>query len=167
MTRRLALAPLTDAAFAPFGRVIAAPSTGGRLVNQGRALRHDGLYELDAAPEATRFALVPITVRASPLPFPLAVLERHSLSAQAFAPVRAARLAVVVAPDGADGRPDLARLVAFAAGSGTAFLYRRGVWHAPMIALDGDAELLMLMFETPNGPSHEDADVGEAIEIVG
>jgi ureidoglycolate lyase len=58
-----------------------------------------------------------------------------------------ARYLVIVAPDDASGRPDLSQVSAFVAQPTQGVCYRRGTWHAPMIALDASALMTMLMWE--------------------
>ena len=47
----LAIAPLTKAAFAPFGQVIETKDAKPKLINDGFAQRFDGLAQIDVAAE--------------------------------------------------------------------------------------------------------------------
>jgi ureidoglycolate lyase len=53
---------------------------------------------------------------------------------------------IVVAPDAADGTPDLTGVRAFVLGAGTGVTYRRAVWHGPMTVLDETAEFAAAMW---------------------
>jgi ureidoglycolate lyase len=57
------------------------------------------------------------------------------------------RFLIVVAPTAADGGPDVDGLRAFVCGPGQGITYRAGVWHHPIIAVDGDADFAMLAWE--------------------
>src|SRR3546814_17931098 len=82
-------------------------------------------------------------------------MERHAFSTQAFLPVDVARYLVMVAPDGADGGPDLAGARLFLVDGRTGINYRAGVWHPPMTVLDRDAVFATVMF---NDGSDRDED---------
>lgn len=138
--------PLTAAAFAPFGAVLAHDDRVARAVNAGTARRTDlGGFadrEPSAAPALAVYRLAP-----QALPLPVALFERHPGSCQVFAALTVERFLVVVAPAGPDGLPDTGRARAFLGGRGDAVRYARDQWHAPMVALDGAGDMLMLAFE--------------------
>jgi ureidoglycolate lyase len=139
--------PLTREEFAPFGDVIGLELGGGSSANQGTAIRYDRVAQLtssrpDAQPNLAVFRSV-----AKALPFEVRLLERHPCSTQMFMPLACRRFLVVVCPEDARGEPDLPRLRAFVCGPGQGVNYRAGVWHHPIIALDGPADFLMLAWE--------------------
>jgi ureidoglycolate lyase len=70
-----------------------------------------------------------------------------------FVPLSCRRFLVVVCPSDARGEPDLSQLRAFLCGPGQGVNYHAGVWHHPIIALDGPAEFLMLAWEA--GTAHD------------
>ncbi|WP_116131422.1 ureidoglycolate lyase [Tropicimonas sp. IMCC34043] len=77
----------------------------------------------------------------------VSTLERHPHSGQTFLPLAPVRWLIAVAPDDAQGQPDLSRLRAAVAGPGDAVIFPRNVWHAPLTVLDGDAaDFVMLMW---------------------
>ncbi|MEH2512850.1 ureidoglycolate lyase [Nitrobacteraceae bacterium AZCC 1564] len=137
---------LTAARFSAFGTVLEAGNQAGRLVNQGRARRLEGIrafsHERGNVPVVDLYQ-----VDRSDLPFKVTCFERHPLSDQVFTPMACARYLVIVAPDDANGQPDLSKVSAFVAQSTQGICYRRGTWHAPMIALDAPALMSMLMWE--------------------
>jgi ureidoglycolate lyase len=143
----VAAEPLTEASFAPFGRVLRLAEAPSRVVNEGRAVRRElGPALVHAAP-AARAAAALYTIAASPSPVRIAMAERHPLSEQLFWPLEVDRWLAVVFPDAADGGPDVARARAFVAGPEAALVYAPGVWHAPLVALDRHGLLLMRMVE--------------------
>jgi len=148
ITPRLVRAELlAPASFAPFGTVVAVDHDGGgRTVNQGRALRLPGINDLAHDTGARKPVLDIYRIDPSPLPFAVTCFERHVLSSQVFVPMTCSRFLVAVAPD-RGGKPDLSRAVAFVGNAKQIVHYRKGVWHAPMVALDTPAVMTMLMWE--------------------
>ncbi len=142
MTAALQVEPLTRAAFAPFGDVIEAEGAHSFEINNGSTTRFHDLARVDVAAEGGH-ALVNI-FRARPLPMPLviAMMEKHPLGSQAFAPLGAAPFLVVVAPPGEAVAP--ADLRAFLAAGGQGVSYARGVWHHPVIALGRETDFLVI-----------------------
>lgn len=166
MVRRLVAQPLTAASFMPFGEVLEAGAGVGRPVNQGRGRRIDVAPRLAHAPAAARPAQAIYRLSGSSLPLTLQMLERHPLTSQVFWPLEGARALIAVAPDLADGTPDLARLAAFTTGPGQGFHYLAGVWHAPLFALGRDASFAMQMWETGDARDCEEFSLQEPVEIV-
>lgn len=147
MSARVRAEPLAEEAFAPFGDVVWAGKGEGGSANQGTAVRWDRCARLESSRPGATPNLAVFRAAAQPLPLAVRLLERHPCSSQAFLPLVCARFLVVVAPAGADGGPDLARLRAFVCGPGQGINYHRGVWHHPIVALDRPAELAMLAWE--------------------
>ncbi len=141
--RELAVEPLTGAAFQAFGDVIEVPRGGGQTVNDGTAVRHDNIAALELTADGGRPALGLFRVRPQRLPLECRTLERHPLSSQAFVPVGDRRFLVVVAPAGGD-EPDAAATRAFVTDGRQGVNYRPGVWHHPVLALDGETDFVMM-----------------------
>jgi ureidoglycolate lyase len=145
----LACRPLTADTYAPYGDVVMAAPAGepGRPTNQGTARRWSRVAAiLDGRPG--RAALDVSVFRCQPRsagPFEVAVLEKHPASTQVFVPMNARRYLALVALGGE--RPDLATLAAFVAGGAQGVSYRPGVWHHPMIALDGETDFACFAWE--------------------
>jgi len=158
--------PLTADAFAPFGSLAAVDAAGGRAVNQDRGRRVPGIGDLAHDPAAVRPVIDIYHLMPSPLPFTLACFERHPLTSQVFIPIRCARLLLAVAPNGANGQPDIARARAFIARDNAVIHYRAGVWHSPLIALDAPASLSMLMWEAGDARDCEEVVPPARVEIV-
>ncbi len=161
----LKVRPLNGPEFRPFGLVVSAGGHHGLLVNQGRALRFDTGSVLDHSSTADRLVMATYRVSASHLPLALALFERHPHSDQLFVPMSAARYLVVVAPGGEEPERDGA--IAFIAGQAAAVIYRAGVWHYPLVALDAMADFSMLMWETGAGTDTEIAPLAEPLTVHG
>ena len=109
--------PLSAAAFAPFGQLVAAGAASARPVNAGTAERIDLGGHFGHATGVPLPTLAIYRCRPQPSPVLVPLLERHPLTSQTFLPLRVARWLVVVAPAGPDGSPD--------AGGSTGFRRRR------------------------------------------
>jgi ureidoglycolate lyase len=132
--------PLTADAFAPYGEVVA---------HQGAERRHFLTEPMRDGPQVTRQACWVSRVKARPAgPVVIELMERHPHAAQTFVPLTATPYLVVVAPTGADGLPDMARLEAFLASGSQGVCYRVGTWHHGLTVLGGPAEFLVLMGQT-------------------
>jgi ureidoglycolate lyase len=147
MREPLRARPLTREAFSPFGDIIGLELSGGTSANQGTATRYDKVARLASSRPEAKPNLAVFRSVARTLPFEVRLLERHPCSTQMFVPMACQRFLVVVCPEDARGEPDLARLCAFVCGPGQGVNYRPGLWHHPIIALDGPADLLMLAWE--------------------
>jgi ureidoglycolate lyase len=136
----LRVEPLTAAAFAPFGAVIAADPGRSYLINGGTTRRFHALAAADPGPGGTAILSI---FRGAPRPLPLtvAMLERHPLGAQAFAPLSPAPWLAVVA-EGA--RPTTRDLRAFLCRGDQGVQYARGVWHHPLIVLGAAQDFLVV-----------------------
>lgn len=135
-------APLTAAAFAPFGDVIETASARElRDINYGYTQRFHDLARLDLA-AAGGVPLVSI-FRSTPLARPVGVkvMERHPLSSQAFFPLDARPYLVVVADR---GEFNVAHLRAFVAAPRQGVNYHAGVWHHFSLALDAPSDFLVI-----------------------
>lgn len=159
---QLAIAPLTAAAFAPFGDVL-HPSTcrETRSINAGRTQRFHDLAVLDLAARGGRACLS--IFRTDPLPVPLRLthLERHPLSSQAFYPLSGRDWLVVVAPAGAL-RPDAIR--AFRAGPDQGVNFHPGTWHHFSLALGGTSDFLVVD-RTDGDADCDELELDEPLEL--
>lgn len=128
--RTIPVEPLTPAAFAPFGEVLAARVEPDRVINRGLCGRWHDLARLDIAEGRAGISLFRAEPRA--LPLALDLMERHPLGSQAFLPMEGTPWLAIAAPDagGAPGRPR-----AFRAGGDEGVNFARGVWHAVLTPL--------------------------------
>lgn len=164
---RLTARPLSRAAFAPFGDVVAVDEdgAGGRIVNQQTSRRFDHLVSLDlvrgeGAPRASLFRPTPAA-----LPVRLRLMERHPLGSQLFLPLGIGRFLVVVGAQ-AHARADGEGLIAFVTDGRQGVNYRAGTWHHPLIALD-PADYLVVDRQ-PDSDNYEEVVFApdRAIEVV-
>ncbi len=130
-------APADAAGFAPFGVVVDMPAEAGTR----------RLYSEWLAP-VSGLALQFHTNRVPPSALPLTLdrVERHPHSAQVFLPLSVSRYVVTVLPSLGDGQPDVARAQAFVLPGTLGVVYRAGVWHAGITALDAEASFAVLMW---------------------
>lgn len=128
---------LTQAAFKPFGQVFSAPTSPGR---SGPIARLDN-QRPEAIPTLTTSCIQPVT-----LPATIGKLERHPKSSQAFIPLDLARFLIVVAPNAADGNPDIAAARAFVGTGDQAFNYDANIWHSGFMGLDRMARYAVLIW---------------------
>lgn len=127
MTRTLIPAPLTAAAFAPFGQVLDA--TGDfRLINAGLCRRHHDRAALDFGPDGEAgISIFHAEPRALPYSFDL--IERHPDGSQAFIPMTQHPFLVIVA-EGPEAAPR-----AFLTAPGQGINLNRGTWHGVLTPL--------------------------------
>ena len=133
------LAPITRAAFAPFGQLLDTPGDRPR-VDQVAALRN---ARAGAQPNMAVTRALPAA-----LPFRVRALERHEFSSQAFLPLDVARYLVLVAPD-KDDAPDLTGLRAFAVPGTVGINYLAGTWHHGLTSLDSPG--IFALFDWEDG----------------
>ncbi len=124
MSRTLTAAPLTAAAFAPYGEVIELSGAPDKLINQGLCGRHHDLARLDFADGRAGISL--FDAKARHFPCPVEMVERHPEGSQAFIPVNNVPMLVVVAED-ANGTP--VNLRAFLSAPGQSINLHRNTWH--------------------------------------
>lgn len=149
MSLRLAVTPLTPAAFAPFGEVIEATGDSFISINEGMARRFNDLARLDVADGGGHAILSVFRARPWFRPIGLRVMERHPLGSQAFIPMHQHPFLIVVAPPGEKPAPD--DLKAFITNGRQGCNYARGVWHHPLLALDHVGDFLVA---DRAGPGH-------------
>ena len=136
----LPIAPLTKAAFAPFGEVIETKDAKPKLINDGFAQRFDGLARIDVTAEggAVNISLFSGSARASPILIKL--MERHPLGSQLFMPLNERPWLVVVCTD-----PRVpASYRAFSASGQQRVNYARSVWHHPLLVLTDPSPFLVV-----------------------
>ena len=135
---KLIARPLTAAAFAPYGDVLAAPAEPGRDyfeagLGNGRGQARPSLSMVHRSPVAG-------------LPLDVTLLERHEFSSQSFVPIGDVRWLIVVCPHAASGGPDAGRAVAFIASGAQGVTYRPNTWHHGLTVLDRPARFAVFMW---------------------
>lgn len=135
--------PLSASVFASFGDVIEAAEHAPRLaINQGTAERFDDLARIDTGQAGGRTCVSIFRAPPRALPLRLTLVERHLQGSQAFMPLAPQRFLVVVAPPGP--APQAQALRCFVAAPGQGINFAPGVWHHPLLALDGAGDFLVI-----------------------
>ena len=153
----LPIAPLTKAAFAPFGEVIETKDAKPKLINDGFAERFDGLARIDVAAEggAVNISLFSGSLRPSPILIKL--MERHPLGSQLFMPLNEKPWLAVVCTD-----PRVpASYRAFSASGEQGVNYARNTWHHPLLVLT-DASPFLVVDRGGPGDNLEEVRLAEA-----
>ncbi|QYK42965.1 MAG: ureidoglycolate lyase [Paracoccaceae bacterium] len=119
-------APLTAAAFAPYGQVLDA-ACEFRLINAGLCRRHHDRATLDFADGRAGISVFHAEPRALPYAFDL--IERHPEGSQAFLPMTQHPFLVIVAPD------PQAEPLAFMTNGAQGINLNRGTWHGVLTPL--------------------------------
>lgn len=140
MSGTLRVEPLTKSAFAPFGEVVEAAGARAVGINQGFATRCDGLARIDVETGGGAVNVSLFTAQPRPAPAEIALMERHPLGSQLFAPMQNRPWLVVVCGDPGDP----ATFRAFRANGRQGVNYARGAWHHPLLALDPDSLFLVV-----------------------
>lgn len=153
---RLRIQPVTQEAFAPFGDLLPPGAGDGpqQLIDE----LHNG--RASARPRLSMTTGEPKT-----LPLTAAKMERHVYSSQAFVPMDCANYLVMVALQGADGKPDLARLRAFRVPGDTGINYRADTWHHPLSPLERAGRFAVLTFIDGTAGDEEWADLPEPVVV--
>lgn len=146
--------PLTDAAFAPFGQVLAA--TGDfRLINDGLCRRHHDRAALDFGPLGARAGISVFDAQPRRLPYDFDLIERHPDGSQAFIPMHSLPFLVIVAASLTDAPR------AFLTNGAQGINLARGTWHGVLTPLAapgaGQAGLFAVVDrigDTPNLEEH-------------
>jgi ureidoglycolate lyase len=155
--KHLKIEPVTAEAFAPFGDLLPPRAPGeGRL---------ELVDELQNGRTSARPRLAIATVDAKPLPLTAPKMERHVFSSQAFVPVDCESYLALVAPQAANGKPDLSRLRAFRIPGDTGINYRANTWHHPLSPLERTGRFAILTFIDGTDTDEEWADLPEPVVV--
>ena len=120
--------PLTAAAFAPFGQVIAfdaatAATVPHCTINSGNAVRYDLIPNMQLTAQGGIPMLALFRAQARTFPLNIGEMERHTLGSQTFIPLGTQRFVLVVA---AASAPCHAHA-----------LQAPGTWHHALLAVEG------------------------------
>ena len=153
----LPIAPLSKAAFAPFGQVIETRDAKAKLINDGFAQRFDGLAGIDVAAEggAVNISLFDGSLR--PRPILIKLMERHPLGSQLFMPLNEKPWLVLVCTD----LRVPASYRAFSATGQQGVNYARNIWHHPLLVLT-DASPFLVVDRGGPGDNLEEVRLAEA-----
>ncbi len=140
MRPTLKIENLTRKNFAPFGDVVDIDGMKAITINQGFARRFDGQAKVDVANEGGLVNVSLFTAQPRAAPIEIALMERHPLGSQLFAPMQARPWLVVVCGDPRDA----ASYRAFRATGQQGVNYARNVWHHPLLVLDENSFFLVV-----------------------
>jgi len=131
---------LTSDLFRQFGQVI---ETRGDYfeTNGGSARRYHRLAEPNCGQEDGRTIVSIFSVPAPTVPSSIAMLERHPISTQAFIPLAAGPTIYIVCD--AEETPTPETIRAFIGHAGQGINYDVGVWHHPLISVNGGDYLVI------------------------
>jgi ureidoglycolate lyase len=163
MSRKIAIAPLTAEAFAPYGDVIEASGAPDMMINQGMCGRFHDRARLDLKNEGGRAGISVFKTTARALPYALDLMERHPLGSQAFVPMTGDPFLVIVARD-LNGRPHEPK--AFLTNAGQGVNYHRGTWHGVLTPLH-EPGLFAVVDRIGPGENLEEHRFEEPYEITG
>ena len=130
MSIRIKVQPLTQDGFAPYGDVLDASGAPDKIINMGQCGRYHDRADLDFTDGKAGISIFQGEART--LPLTLDLVERHPDGSQAFIPMSADPLVVVVATDD-HGTPVDPRAFITAPGQGINFY--RGTWHGVLTPL--------------------------------
>ena len=110
-------------------------------MNDAHFERFSDLAEIDADGRHASISIARCRMPTS-LPYRFDLVERHPLGTQAFVPLSHFMFFVVVGRAAESVEPE--DLEAFVTNGSQGVNYRKGVWHMPMIALEGGQEFLIV-----------------------
>jgi len=157
-------APLTAAAFAPFGDVIESEGRDFRWINEGTCRRFDNLAEIDVTGARGRPLLSLFEAQPRTLPLHIRALERHPLSSQAFFPLAERPFLVIVAADGP--RPTAEGIRVFLSSGRQGVNFRRNTWHHSLVALHEVSRFLVVDRGGPEENCEEAAVDGHVLATI-
>jgi ureidoglycolate lyase len=139
--KKLAIEPLTRAAFKPYGDVIELDGAKQIPINLGTTMRFHDLCNVDVTDQGGHAIVNLFRGQPRVLPFECKMMERHPLGSQAFIPLDDRPYLVVVAPAG-----DLveAEIRAFVTKGWQGVNYAKGVWHHPLLALEKVSDYIVV-----------------------
>ncbi len=137
---KLKVEQLTKEAFAPFGEVVEAAGAREIPINQGFAVRRNGLASVDVAHQGGDTNVCLFVAQPRPAPIAIEVMERHPDGSQLFYPLQDRDWLVVICAD----PHDLASYRAFLASGRQGVNYARNVWHHPLLVFDADSRFIVV-----------------------
>ncbi len=150
--------PISAEAFEPFGQLLQAPAHTGRAYINDRLAneRADAVVSLSMTTVESTANTALIATE----------MERHEFSSQSFIPLDVSRYLVVVAPHGANGRPDEQHMQAFVVPGHIGITYGVNVWHHSLRVLDRPAQFAVLMWKNETATDEEFVPLSESTQII-
>ncbi|MEH6826161.1 MAG: ureidoglycolate lyase [Motiliproteus sp.] len=135
-------APLTQAAFAPYGEVIETRGREFFMINSGSTRRYHRLAEVQLSSAADQAIISIFRAQALAMPIRIRMLERHPLGSQAFIPLKGQPFLILVAEPGENPAPE--QLRAFLSDGTQGVNYHRNVWHHPLLCCAEEDDFLVV-----------------------
>ncbi len=148
---RLVAERITAAGFAPFGDLLVAPATPGKVAFD------DALY--NGRPGAWPSLALAHCLPLPALPLTVTKLERHEFSSQSFIPLSGGGKLLVVCPHIEGGGPDLSALRAFVTAPAEGITYRPNIWHHSLTLLNEPGVQCVMMWKDDTTGDEEFVDV--------
>ena len=139
--RRLSIEPLSRAAFAPFGQVIAIDGAEHFPINGGLTARYHDLAKVELGGVHPRPLISIFRGQPCALPLTLRLVERHPIGSQAFFPLSDRRFLVIVAPNEANA-PGTPRVFLTAPGQGVNIAMN--TWHGVLTPLEAPSDFIVI-----------------------
>ncbi len=134
--------PLTAAAFAPFGEVVATEGHAPQWINGGNTERFDTLATLRTDSPDDRLVINLFRGQPRALPLRIELLERHPLGSQSFHPLSGQPYLILVAEAVTQPHPQHMHL--FHARADQGICYAPNTWHHPLLALHRVSDFLVV-----------------------
>jgi ureidoglycolate lyase len=145
--------------FSPYGDLVQASDPHPLSVNAGTALRHDiAVFDRDERP-GSRLVTSVFETLPQALPLVIGMLEQHPFSRQAIVEMRGLDFILAVCVPKANGQPDLASLRAFLFPHGFGVIYRKGVWHTPIIGIAKVGQFFVQSWQDGTAADCEEASI--------
>jgi len=160
---RIRAEPLTEEAFAPFGRVIQRPRTEPHQAS-ATYVYWDKIMPLDLSGSPAELGFLEALHR----PFVASRLERHRKATQTFIPFSTAASVLVVAPGNPDDDDDVPRpeaVRAFLLDGTAGYHLFRGVWHLSPFPIGPVARFVMVVRRDTIVDDQEIIDMDATVEI--
>lgn len=148
---KIRIKQLTKDAFAKYGEVVEADGAKEIAINQGYAVRRNGLGTVDVASNGGDVNISLFVAQPRPMPIAIEVMERHPDGTQLFYPLQDRDWLVVVCDD--PHRADTYR--AFLATGRQGVNYARNIWHHPLLVLDADSRFFIVDRKGPGANLEE------------
>tara|TARA_R100001143_G_scaffold49850_2_gene44832 strand:- start:3894 stop:4418 length:525 start_codon:yes stop_codon:yes gene_type:complete len=162
----LKLKPLTKEAFAPFGDVISTREGDAFPINSGTTQRYHHLGKIQVQGDDGEPGISMTVGQAFAFPIEVAMLERHPLGSQAWIPTTGNAFIAVVAPGGANDRPDETGLQAFYVNGDQGVNYHAGVWHHPLLNL-GPGGNFIVVDRIGSAPNCDECNLNQVYTLDG
>jgi len=124
---KLAVIPLTQDVFAPYGDVVESEGRESYFINNGMAERFHALARVETKGDESYPVISLVKSKKFELPRKVDHVEHHPLGSQAFLPIDNTPFVVVVAKAGEAPTPD--QLHAFVTNGRQGINYHAGTWH--------------------------------------